>query len=1143
MTLSASVATRGRFSRSINVEHAHGRSAVDGYLPTGRALDVIRRVDRALNAPNGGRAFSITGPHGSGKSSLATFLSALLGPARASERAAAEAILAEADPELAASIAAAHERLGTTSKGFVRAVAVADREPVTATVARALALGAQHYFARSRRNPVPAAWADPVLGAKLTPREVRDALAALSGHAPVLLLIDEFGKNLEAYAESSRDGDPYLLQQVAEWADRGDGQPLIVATFQHLSFEEYVQESTTAQRREWVKIQGRFEDIAYVETASQSRRLIAAAFDRSVGPLDTAVTDWAASIRDGYRAAGLGHLVDDGLATRAYPLEPLVLAVLPDLCSRYGQNERTLFSFLAGAEPLAVPEFLHTTTWTPGMPVPTVGLDRVYDYFVASASNMIGASATGSRWLEIETRIRDTHGLTSTELSALKAIGVLNLVSSGGALRASRQVLELAVNTDVDDLTAALLHLETLGLVTYREFADEYRIWRGSDFDLKGNLELARRRAAERPLADLLNEAAPLTPVVAARHSQRCGTLRIFERRYSDLRAGDLEPPAAGSPWDGLVLYATSDTRPTYTAEPNAKPIVVVYPHDLDTVRSAAVEAAALVDALHSAEAADADWVARRELIERTASARQRLGELLAPAYDVAAATWVRLSSRSALDASAGVSSVLSAVADSAYRHAPPIMNEMLARRELTSQGAKARRLLVEAMLDHADTEQLGLNGFPPERAMYDAVLRVSQIHRQGASGFEFAAPADRRFVPVWQAILAEFERAKDQRVELTDIWRRLQAPPFGLKDGPIPVFVIAALLVHSDEVALYEHGSLLLGLTDAVAERLLRNPGHFSVKNTAAQAAVRRRFVEQLAERLGYTSSRGAPTFLFVARSLYRDLRSLEPYSLSTNKVTPTTQQLRQAFLTASEPDQLLFVELPRIFGRPTVPTGTGRGYDVELLVNLIGASIDELRHAYPAMLTKIRADLARELLEEPAAMRRRVASQAEALRGRVLDPRLKAFTAAVARDELDDREWLENLAMVVADAQAPRSWNDETVERFRLAAAEVAGSFRRLLALLFDRRAEGDDASEVRRITVTRPDGTEQAEVVWLTQREHDALDDVISEALDSAAGRVGSPERARQLLLALLADRAIADMVRGDTDGVTAVEERHG
>ncbi len=77
MRLSGQVTVTPRFARSANVERDLGAAAISGYLPTGRALDVVARIGRGLLTPAAGRALAITGPHGSGKSSLAVFLHAL----------------------------------------------------------------------------------------------------------------------------------------------------------------------------------------------------------------------------------------------------------------------------------------------------------------------------------------------------------------------------------------------------------------------------------------------------------------------------------------------------------------------------------------------------------------------------------------------------------------------------------------------------------------------------------------------------------------------------------------------------------------------------------------------------------------------------------------------------------------------------------------------------------------------------------------------------------------------------------------------------------------------------------------------------------------------------------------------------------
>ena len=99
------VSPKGRFARSVNVERDTGTHSIESYLPTGRALDVISRVARCLDDLPRTRAFSITGPYGTGKSSLAVFLDALLGPAEDEPTKVALSVLRAVDPSHAYLIA------------------------------------------------------------------------------------------------------------------------------------------------------------------------------------------------------------------------------------------------------------------------------------------------------------------------------------------------------------------------------------------------------------------------------------------------------------------------------------------------------------------------------------------------------------------------------------------------------------------------------------------------------------------------------------------------------------------------------------------------------------------------------------------------------------------------------------------------------------------------------------------------------------------------------------------------------------------------------------------------------------------------------------------------------------------------------
>src|SRR6478672_4594922 len=77
--LRTQIDVRQHYLRSAHLEHHEGDS-IAGYIPTARALEVLHRMVRAAGTTDAGRAWSLTGPYGAGKSSFGLYLHALLGP-------------------------------------------------------------------------------------------------------------------------------------------------------------------------------------------------------------------------------------------------------------------------------------------------------------------------------------------------------------------------------------------------------------------------------------------------------------------------------------------------------------------------------------------------------------------------------------------------------------------------------------------------------------------------------------------------------------------------------------------------------------------------------------------------------------------------------------------------------------------------------------------------------------------------------------------------------------------------------------------------------------------------------------------------------------------------------------------------------
>ena len=1131
-----------RFARSANVERDSGQAGpLEGYVVTARALDVVEQIAAIAATKLSGGAWSLTGPYGSGKSSLALLLDAALGPAGTTQD-VARRLIAEASPTVGELVRRAHDKHQTGDVGFYRGLVTAAREPLSHTILRALLRAVEGVFgeippaseftaANTLKSALDDMRTDDPRRIGPSPAALVDIAKCLAEDAPLLLIIDEFGKSLEAIRDSAA-ADPYLLQQLAE-AGQGAGLPIFILTLQHLSFEDYLVHTDDTKRREWAKVQGRFEHVSYVESASQYRAFIGKALEVEDDVMRGRIGRWARSEARTMGSLGIKELSDPEVLAACYPLHPLVATVLPELCNRYGQHERTLFSFLTSADPASAASFLQETRLADVGTLPTLGLDAVYDYFVANSTLGTLSAGQSTRWGEIATLLRDAHRLSDRQRSLAKTIAILNLVSTTGVVRASRRLL---AQTGLG-VAGTLAELEAAGIVTYRGFADEYRIWRGTDIDIRSLLDAARQQTHGMSLVEILSAVDQPGPVVAARHSAKNDVLRVFARRYVD--GHEVVPPLdTFSSFDGeVVLVVGSIGTVPVLAKPSvaAKPIVAAIPSDVTDLENAAREIAAITAVLED-PVVERDWVARRELGERLAQARVVLEHAINTAFRAEACRWKLLDASGGRDLSGGRgTAALSEAADLVYPSTPRIGNEMLNRTAVTSQGAKARRLLLEAMIERGSQPGLGLLGYGPEVAMYRAFLDRTELHSaDGHAGtLAFGKPREPTLQPAWEVVEGEFRRAKTRRISLSDIYAALIAPPVGMKRGVIPVFVTVALLAFSEEIAIYEHGTFKPLLTPELSERMVRNPSHFEVKHFAHTSGARREVVDLLAKHLGVRPGFGGHrvrNVLTVVGHLISRVRYLENYTLRTRNLSPTTMELRNALIAAVEPDDLLFGGLPVALGLPPVPANSGTYPNARQFAERLRSALDELTGCYEELLSHLFAFLL-EISGETSRLA--VTGQAAALENEVLNPEVRAFVLTLANDSVDTSvDWITAVATVVSK-KAPAEWTDEDRSRFRRELPQQIAAFQRLVALHAERRADGGGPFNSLRVTVTKPDGSEHVQLVSVDQSERDQVTMALDRAAEELVSTMGSGQRVYRAILAVLGERLLPEQMDGDEE----------
>jgi hypothetical protein len=1066
--LSDCVEVRGRFRRSIHLEKDFSGASTNGdYIVTPTAREALRRLAEGMRNGSPCRAWTLTGPYGVGKSAFAVFLTRLFcSGGRDGQQARRQ--LEDADPHLADDMRKLG-LFGTRSKGFLPVLATARRTPASKCLAESILAAASSI--RNRKVSASVRNLSEVLksqrnGQPLDTRQIVGALSSLSeaasasGFEGVLLIVDELGKLFEYAARYPQKSDVFVFQELAEQAARSNSNRILLVGLLHQSFQEYALHLDLATRREWAKIQGRFDDIAFLEPAEQVIRMIGQAIRWTSGTEKKIPDDYLDDLattasRSGVAPPGVQKSEFQATVKAAYPLHPLTLVALPFVFRRFAQNERSLFSYLSSLEPYGFQEFIKTHTLTPRN-LPLVRLGDLFDYFTKNFGAGLYRHPQALRWLEAADVLERKEGLSALQREIVKTIGVLNALGEFCHLGATEEVVSFAVTDSAApslELREALKSLQEASIITYRKFNLTYRIWEGSDVDIEERIAEGERKIRQGlNLADSVRRYLTTRPMVARRNSFETGALRYFAVEYVD-DPEFLVTHLAPSDADGKILVCLAESpvvaehfQKMAMGIGERRDLLFAIPQLIGELRAVVTELGALRWAWENTPELRDDRVARREMSRRIAEADQMLQRnvdgLLDPRDEPAGSgcLWIHEGKLAKVRSPVDVSQLLSNVCDEIYDKTPKIRNELIMRRSLSSAAAAARRNLIERMLSHHSEESLGLQGYPPERSMYESVLRATGLHRQDGEGnWGFHAPGNANLTKIvfaWNCLRDEVFGRQPEPIALDRLFACLAAPPFGVLPGLHPVLLCAFMLVHPDETTLYREGTFLPEPGIADFEVLMRRPELFAIAGSRI-AGGRALVVERLAKGLKVPAAT-----VPVVRALFRMVKSLPDFAWNTRRLPEITQALRLAFQNARSPEQFLFVLLPEALGLPTLSDERPQPSDVDQFFDILNNHLRLWADAAPCAINSARDVLLNACgfdAEETAWTELR--HLAVTLEPSVTEPQLLTFVQRVAQAG-GDSAGVESVLALVA-TRPPQNWSDADIERFPKAAAAIGRAF----------------------------------------------------------------------------------------------------
>jgi len=1049
--LNALVHIRQSSLRSVNVERdITNRTIAQGYVLTAQALTSLSRILNGLDAISNTRSWTLTGPYGSGKSFFGLFISNLLGKDQPANSFTLNQ-LHEIDNLLANQVEQA-AKLDTTRGLFP--------VPITgyqASIQECL----KHGFSQALRNLQPSTAIEEILtkveswSPNTKSREViltvQQLLSVLSntdyGYRGLLLVFDELGKPLEYIASSPENSDIYLLQEIAELANRNENVPFIFIGILHQAFDRYSILLDSATQQEWAKIQGRFEDIPFQEPPHQQIWLLANAL-KSNNNLIKEKTSLLGQIAEQAIASGwLPPMMETQefiqLGIQAYPLHPTTLVTLPYLFRRISQNERSIFAYLASYEPYGFQEFVHQN-YFPAI----IRLPDLFDYISSNFQARLYASGRAKAIIETFERLANTANLDALQIDSLKTIGLLNWLGELSYLEATEDCILSALrsekHTDQQILNALEL-LRTRSLIVYRRFNNTYVIWQGSDIDIEERLKLAQQKQSSIfSLAEEIQNLMPPRPLIARRHSYVSGTIRFFEVRHVDSRTineTDLKPSSGSS---GIVFLCLPNNQSDYEDFVNWAQndqlkrrfdLLIGVINQLGRLRELLSELRNLHWVEQNTPELRDDPVARKEIHSRQSSIeliiRNELDHSISLHHlaDSDKCLWLYRGGEANVPNGQGISFLLSQVCNNLYPNSPILWNELINRRKLSSQASAARRNLIEAMIINHESERLGIEGYPPERSMYESMLDSSGLHRKTSNqkwAF-FAPPEDdpSNIKPVWIAIHNFVFQSPPGPRSLTDLYDLLRQQPYGLLDGVLPVYLCAFLLANINEMTLYREGSLLPEPKIADYEVLIRRPELFSVAGFRVVGEL-----GTVVERFSHGLN-SEPTVISVVRALIKNLNVLSEYAWRTQQLPKEAIEVRQTIERAQSPEKLLFHDLPHSLGLEPFDRTNISQENTELFFNRLNAALQALADATPNLRVWAR-DVFMKACELPPGDLGwdTFLKSVDQLLNHELDPNLVPYLNRVNTAPDPETGW-DNLIALIANRPL-YSWSDLDRDRF---------------------------------------------------------------------------------------------------------------
>lgn len=873
-----------------------------------------------------------------------------------------------------------------------------------------------------------------------------DTLALLSAYynklkkkrKMLVIAIDEFGKILEHAVKNNKEDELYFFQKFCELVNESSKKILLLVTL-HQNFSAYSHTLDEIRRNEWNKVKGRFKEIVFAEPVEQL--LYLAAEHISSEPDSDSESK---AVEELYALAKERRFVSADIPfetiDRIYPMDVFAAYTLTRAIQRYGQNERSLFTFLHAQGKHSLTQFVPSANVT-------YNVAEVYDYVQSSFYSYLSEPHGGSAgWNALLMSIERVEGAAWNQAEMLvdavkvvKAIGMLNLFGNAGFVFSVEDMATYAEKAMGVKGASSILHeLIRLKIVRYAEYRQRLTLFEGTDINIEDEIAKAGL-IVPRPVqyvdgirAYFNNRVAPVKAYCYHRGTPRYFDYVQFESPENIVPVGERDGyvqmifPSADNMYEKVLSFSRECPHANVFVYFKRTQDIIEHLYNIQKYRY--IIDKVLVD--------KSDRVALREFRESIKHEQALLNKVLndsmfAYSDDV---VWIYKGEVRKVESLRDFNRLLSTVCDDIYSLTPVFDNELINKHKISSSIALAKAKYLQAMLEHGQDEELGFpkDKFPPEKTIYYSLLKNTGLHT--IEGFA-DKPSNPDIETLWQTCESFLESTREKSRPLSELVKTLSSQPYKIKDGLLEFWLPTYLYIKRQDYSLFgENGQFIPNITMELFDLMKKHMGGFRVKAYAVDG-VKIQLFNQYRKflRLGDDSTIQSHSFIETIKPfLFFYTKQLNDYAKHTKNLPhKETILFREVLANAKDPEKAFLEDLPSALGYDD--NKLNESGNVQDYCSLIQQAVAELRQCYTQLIDRIERGLIERLglqSDDYSAYVEEIHQRLEGVNVNLLSHRHKEFFQhAMTRFE-SRTDWYQSICYVALGNQLYRMRDEDEVK-----------------------------------------------------------------------------------------------------------------